>query len=117
MMLPPGHAAALQRCEAATPGPWTTVDYIWGAVYPSIAYDVESIWDQRFIAAARTDLPTALAHLQRMAEAAQAAVEAQRYLFDRSDRTNCPPDARAWFALQDALAAWRRWGEPEEATP
>ena len=133
--LPPGHVAALQRCEAATPGPWPMPEEL--AIKANgkpdyyddrrpVDHEGCDVWpwerreDMAFAYRARTDLPTALAHLQRMVEAlpdpARLRLLAEWIDVKYPDDPNpeVQRDLRNWADKIDvALAEWRRWGEPE----
>ena len=74
-MSPAERAAALARCEAATEGPWTVGDhvrivtmapgYFWSAQHIPHGSGPQQVPDAAFIAHARTDLPRALAELDK----------------------------------------------------
>lgn len=112
---PEREAAALDRCERATPGPWRSRV----GVDPPMVFGSEGRvavvdgWigedDAAFIADARTDLPDAIAELRKL----RAVVEAYRELVaatDESDATHINLDdpriaaaERALHAAEDAL--------------
>lgn len=80
-------AEVAKRCEEATPGPWFVTDTDWpegyhiqavvGAPSGDLA-QLTNIPDARFIAHARTDLPTLLTMLQRARALEGYAVHAMR---------------------------------------
>lgn len=120
-------AEALARCEAATPGPWRNSSGKGsGAVSSNAAgcaiyintcgvelRDTVERWhlDAAFIAAARTDLPRALAAVQVADVLAEAADKAESLASDYHNRRNGVElvdvlQARM-YVIEVALAAYR----------
>ena len=93
-MSPAERAAALARCEAATEGPWTVGDhvrivtmapgYFWSAQHIPHGSGPQQVPDAAFIAHARTDLPRALAELDKVDARIVELVAALKRLLEAS---------------------------------